>query len=54
MEKLFQHFLEEMREVIVRVKLDQDDVINGNLENLRLVGPKNNVVMLSEIAVIKK
>ena len=40
-------------EVIVRVKLDQDDVINGNLENLRLVGPKNNVVMLSEIAVIK-
>ena len=27
-------------EVIVRVKLDQDDVINGNLENLRLVGPK--------------
>ena len=40
-------------EVIVRVKLDQDDVINGNLENLRLVGPKNNVVMLSEIAVIE-
>ena len=32
-------------EVIVRVKLDQDDVINGNLENLRLVGPKNNVVI---------
>ena len=40
-------------EVIVRVKLDQDDVINGNLENLRLVGPKNNVAMLSEIAVIE-
>ena len=40
-------------EVIVRVKLDQDDVINGNLENLRLVGPKNNVVMLNEIAVIE-
>ena len=28
-------------------------IINGNLENLRLVGPKNNVVMLNEIAVIE-
>ena len=34
-------------EVIVRVKLDQDDVINGNLENLRLVGPKNCLLYTS-------
>ena len=40
-------------EVLVRLKLDQDDVSSGNLENFRLVSPKNNIVMLSEIALIK-
>ena len=39
-------------EVLVRVKLDENDMNDGNLENFRLVSPKNEIVMLSEIAKI--
>ncbi len=39
-------------EVMVRVKLDENDTKQGNLGNLRLISPNNDVVMLGEIASI--